>query len=98
MEQGAGDRVGHREAGGERVASVGARGESGVDRCAARDDAAEAQASALDEELVGLRSGNERVPVPGQYTSSHRDTAKGAPFYRLRDAPGLWREDWLRPD
>ncbi len=44
----------------------------------------------LDEELVGLRSGNERVPVPGQYTSSDRDTAVGAPFYRLVDfAPSL---------
>ncbi|HEX8868860.1 MAG TPA: TIGR02680 family protein, partial [Lentzea sp.] len=40
---------------------------------------------ALDEELVGLRSGNERVPVPGQYTSASRDTAVGAPFYRLVD-------------
>ncbi|GGN25245.1 hypothetical protein GCM10011609_79430 [Lentzea pudingi] len=39
----------------------------------------------LDEELVGLRSGNERVPVPGQYTSADRDTAVGAPFYRLVD-------------
>ncbi|WP_269112334.1 SbcC/MukB-like Walker B domain-containing protein, partial [Lentzea aerocolonigenes] len=44
----------------------------------------------LDEELVGLRSGNERVPVPGQYTSASRDTAAGAPFYRLVDfAPSL---------
>ncbi|MET9627292.1 TIGR02680 family protein [Lentzea sp. NPDC006480] len=44
----------------------------------------------LDEELVGLRSGNERVPVPGQYTSASRDTAVGAPFYRLVDfAPSL---------
>ncbi|MDX3664303.1 TIGR02680 family protein [Streptomyces sp. ID05-26A] len=39
----------------------------------------------LDEELVGLRSGNERVPVPGQYTSADRDVAVGAPFYRLVD-------------
>ncbi|WP_439663432.1 TIGR02680 family protein [Lentzea sp. HUAS TT2] len=39
----------------------------------------------LDEELIGLRSGNERVPVPGQYTSADRDSAVGAPFYRLVD-------------
>lgn len=39
----------------------------------------------LDEELVGLRSGNERVPVPGQYVSAGRDTSTGAPFYRLVD-------------
>ncbi|MGW4214573.1 TIGR02680 family protein [Lentzea sp. NPDC004789] len=49
-----------------------------------------ARLDTLDEELVGLRSGNERVPVPGQYTSASRDTAKGAPFYRLVDfAPSL---------
>jgi len=49
-----------------------------------------ARLDTLDEELVGLRSGNERVPVPGQYTSASRDTAVGAPFYRLVDfAPSL---------
>ncbi|MCP2249526.1 TIGR02680 family protein [Lentzea aerocolonigenes] len=49
-----------------------------------------ARLDTLDEELVGLRSGNERVPVPGQYTSAARDTTKGAPFYRLVDfAPSL---------
>ncbi|WP_246292495.1 SbcC/MukB-like Walker B domain-containing protein, partial [Lentzea indica] len=44
-----------------------------------------ARLDTLDEELVGLRSGNERVPVPGQYTSADRDPAVGAPFYRLVD-------------
>ncbi|HEX7302310.1 SbcC/MukB-like Walker B domain-containing protein, partial [Lentzea sp.] len=45
---------------------------------------------ALDEELIGLRSGDERVPVPGRYTSADRDPAAGAPFYRLVDfAPAL---------
>ncbi|WP_394613698.1 TIGR02680 family protein [Lentzea sp. JNUCC 0626] len=44
-----------------------------------------ARLDTLDEELVGLRSGNERVPVPGQYTSATRDVAVGAPFYRLVD-------------
>jgi uncharacterized protein (TIGR02680 family) len=49
-----------------------------------------ARLDTLDEELVGLRSGNERVPVPGQYTSASRDAAVGAPFYRLVDfAPSL---------
>ncbi|WP_112271182.1 TIGR02680 family protein [Lentzea terrae] len=49
-----------------------------------------ARLDTLDEELVGLRSGNERVPVPGQYTSADRDPAVGAPFYRLVDfAPSL---------
>ncbi|MET8761004.1 TIGR02680 family protein [Lentzea sp. NPDC004782] len=49
-----------------------------------------ARLDTLDEELVGLRSGKERVPVPGQYTSASRDTAVGAPFYRLVDfAPSL---------
>ncbi|MFD9705319.1 TIGR02680 family protein [Lentzea sp. NPDC059081] len=44
----------------------------------------------LDEELIGLRSGDERVPLPGQYTSADRDPAVGAPFYRLVDfAPSL---------
>lgn len=44
-----------------------------------------ARLDTLDEELVGLRSGNERVPVPGQYTSADRDSNAGAPFYRLVD-------------
>ncbi|SMD22101.1 TIGR02680 family protein [Lentzea albidocapillata] len=44
-----------------------------------------ARLDTLDEELVGLRSGDERVPVPGQYTSADRDSAAGAPFYRLVD-------------
>ncbi|WP_434450412.1 TIGR02680 family protein [Lentzea sp. E54] len=49
-----------------------------------------ARLDTLDEELVGLRSGDERVPVPGQYTSANRDAAVGAPFYRLVDfAPAL---------
>ncbi|MET9231011.1 TIGR02680 family protein [Lentzea sp. NPDC003310] len=49
-----------------------------------------ARLDTLDEELVGLRSGDERVPVPGQYVSAHRDAAQGAPFYRLVDfAPAL---------
>ncbi|SEQ10446.1 TIGR02680 family protein [Lentzea xinjiangensis] len=49
-----------------------------------------ARLDALDEELIGLRSGDERVPVPGQYTSAGRDPATGAPFYRLVDfAPSL---------
>ncbi|WP_237048099.1 hypothetical protein [Lentzea guizhouensis] len=47
----------------------------------------------LDEELVGLRSGNERVPVPGQYTSAERDSASGAPFYRLVDFSPALRDD-----
>ncbi|GLY54706.1 TIGR02680 family protein [Lentzea sp. NBRC 102530] len=44
-----------------------------------------ARLDTLDEELVGLRSGDERVPVPGQYTSADRNAATGAPFYRLVD-------------
>ncbi|GGU66671.1 TIGR02680 family protein [Lentzea flava] len=53
-----------------------------------------ARLDTLDEELVGLRSGNERVPVPGQYTSADRDPAKGAPFYRLVDfAPSLTADE-----
>ncbi|MFJ8963375.1 TIGR02680 family protein [Lentzea sp. NPDC102401] len=44
-----------------------------------------ARLDTLDEELIGLRSGNERVPMPGQYTSADRDSAVGAPFYRLVD-------------
>ena len=49
-----------------------------------------ARLDTLDEELVGLRSGNERVPVPGQYVAADRDPAVGAPFYRLVDfAPQL---------
>ncbi|MCX2952228.1 TIGR02680 family protein [Lentzea sp. NEAU-D7] len=44
-----------------------------------------ARLDTLDEELVGLRSGDERMPVPGQYTSADRDPAAGAPFYRLVD-------------
>ncbi|GHH56888.1 TIGR02680 family protein [Lentzea cavernae] len=49
-----------------------------------------ARLDALDEELIGLRSGNERVPVPGQYVSANRDASQGAPFYRLVDfAPSL---------
>ncbi|WP_329787659.1 TIGR02680 family protein [Lentzea sp. DG1S-22] len=53
-----------------------------------------ARLDALDEELVGLRSGNERVPVPGQYVSANRDASQGAPFYRLVDfAPSLTDAD-----
>ncbi|MFD5824948.1 TIGR02680 family protein [Lentzea sp. NPDC060358] len=49
---------------------------------------------ALDEELIGLRSGAERVPVPGQYVSANRDAGQGAPFYRLVDfAPSLTERD-----
>ncbi|SDH40377.1 TIGR02680 family protein [Lentzea fradiae] len=49
-----------------------------------------ARLDTLDEELVGLRSGAERVPVPGQYTAADRDPSVGAPFYRLVDfAPSL---------
>ncbi|MGZ3140547.1 SbcC/MukB-like Walker B domain-containing protein [Lentzea chajnantorensis] len=49
-----------------------------------------ARLDALDEELVGLRSGAERVPLPGRYVSADREPATGAPFYRLVDfAPAL---------
>ncbi|MEU3645344.1 TIGR02680 family protein [Lentzea sp. NPDC034063] len=53
-----------------------------------------ARLDTLDEELIGLRSGNERVPMPGQYTSADRDSAVGAPFYRLVDfVPSLTDEE-----
>ncbi|USX49091.1 TIGR02680 family protein [Lentzea sp. HUAS12] len=53
-----------------------------------------ARLDALDEELVGLRSGNERVPAPGRYVSANRDASQGAPFYRLVDfAPSLTDEE-----
>ncbi|TWP49356.1 TIGR02680 family protein [Lentzea tibetensis] len=39
----------------------------------------------LDAELAGLRSGDERVPEPGKYVAAQRDSASGAPFYRLVD-------------
>ncbi|MGW6933639.1 TIGR02680 family protein [Lentzea sp. NPDC054927] len=52
-----------------------------------------ARLDTLDEELVGLRSGDERMPLPGQYTSAARNTAAGAPFYRLVDFSPALNED-----
>ncbi|MEU4446583.1 SbcC/MukB-like Walker B domain-containing protein [Actinosynnema sp. NPDC050801] len=39
----------------------------------------------LDAELSGLRSGTAQAPDRGRFTAADRDSATGAPFYRLVD-------------
>lgn len=43
-------------------------------------------------------------PAPAQFEGAGRRTQvvgvqldTGEPLYTLRDAPGVWREEWLRP-
>jgi hypothetical protein len=60
-----------------------------------------------DEKVLSeaLRGPPERRPKPGQMTWASRDARVtgyrpgpgSAPLYKLRDAPGLWPEEWIDP-
>jgi len=55
--------------------------------------------------LAALRHPSERKPEPGQLVRAGRETSVtgyqrgpgNRPLYALRDAPGLWAEEWLDP-
>ena len=54
---------------------------------------------------AALRSPSERRPEPGQMVCAGRDTRVAGyrrgegprSLYALKDAPGLWSEEWIAP-